>query len=46
MLAVKVAGGAFDVGRFRRYFRRWFVLGWPAFIGLVGTFWLMVVKPG
>lgn len=46
MLAVKVTGGTFDAWLFRRYFRRWFVLGWPAFIGLVGTFWLMVVKPG
>jgi uncharacterized membrane protein len=27
------------------YFRRWFVLGWPAFIALMGVFWLMVAKP-
>jgi len=29
----------------RRAFRVWFVLGWPAFIALVGVFWLMVAKP-
>jgi uncharacterized membrane protein len=30
------------------YFRAmdaWFWLGWPAFIGLLGVFWLMVAKP-
>lgn len=25
--------------------RWWFWLGWPAFIGLLGIFWLMVAKP-
>ncbi len=28
-----------------RYFRIWFILGWPAFIGIPGIFWLMVAKP-
>ena len=23
----------------------WFLLGWPAFLGLVGVFWLMTAKP-
>ena len=27
------------------YYRRWFGLGWPAFIGVVIIFYLMVVKP-
>jgi uncharacterized membrane protein len=45
MLAVQVRGEAFDASRFRRYFRWWFALGWPAFIGLIGVFWLMVAKP-
>jgi len=31
--------------RYHRLFRVWFLLGWPAFIGLVGIFYLMVVKP-
>ncbi len=28
-----------------RLMRAWFWLGWPAFIGLVCVFWLMVAKP-
>jgi uncharacterized membrane protein len=28
-----------------RVMRWWFALGWPAFIGLTGVFWLMVAKP-
>lgn len=28
-----------------RAFRIWFALGWPAFIALMGIFWLMVTKP-
>ncbi len=31
-----------------RYFqlsRMWFLLGWPAFIGVIVIFWLMVTKP-
>ena len=31
---------------YQRYYRRWFVLGWPAFIGVLVIFYLMVVKPG
>lgn len=27
------------------YYRIWFALGWPAFIALMGVFWLMVAKP-
>jgi uncharacterized membrane protein len=27
------------------YYRRWFVLGWPAFIGVLVIFYLMVAKP-
>jgi uncharacterized membrane protein len=45
MLAVQVAGGDFDKVRFDRYFRWWFALGWPAFVGLAIVFWLMVAKP-
>lgn len=45
MLAQRADGGAFDAARFRRYFRRWFALGWPAFGGLIAVFWLMVAKP-
>ena len=28
-----------------RYMRWWFGLGWPAFIGVMAIFWLMVIKP-
>lgn len=45
MLAAKVAGGAFDAALFARLRRRWFWLGWPAFLGLVIVFHLMVAKP-
>ncbi len=45
MLGAKMAGEAIDDARLRRYFRRWFALGWPAFVGLVAVFWLMVAKP-
>jgi len=30
---------------YHRTVRYWFVLGWPAFLGLVAVFWLMVAKP-
>lgn len=30
---------------YRRYFWRWFALGWPAFIAMLVIFWLMVDKP-
>jgi uncharacterized membrane protein len=28
-----------------RYMRAWFLLGWPAFLSLIGVFALMVMKP-
>jgi uncharacterized membrane protein len=31
--------------RYNRLFKIWFLLGWPAFIGLVIVFFLMVMKP-
>jgi len=30
---------------YNRLFRLWFALGWPAFLGLVVVFYLMVTKP-
>ena len=27
------------------YYRRWFILGWPAFIGVLIIFYLMLAKP-
>lgn len=31
--------------RYYRIMRWWFWLGWPAFIGVIAIFWLMVMKP-
>lgn len=30
---------------YRRTMRWWFALGWPAFLGLTATFWLMIARP-
>ena len=45
MLAHSVATGDALPERYGRLFRIWFVLGWPAFIGLIVVFFLMVMKP-
>jgi uncharacterized membrane protein len=31
---------------YQKYYRWWFALGWPAFIGVLVIFYLMVAKPG
>ncbi len=31
--------------RYHRLFKMWFLLGWPAFVGLVVVFYLMIAKP-
>jgi uncharacterized membrane protein len=31
--------------KYQKYYRRWFVLGWPAFVGVLVIFYLMVAKP-
>ncbi len=30
---------------YARAMRLWFLLGWPAFLGLIATYWLMIAKP-
>ena len=30
---------------YRRTMRWWFALGWPAFLALTATFWLMIARP-
>ncbi len=30
---------------YRRCFRLWFALGWPAFTAVIGIFWLMLARP-
>jgi uncharacterized membrane protein len=32
-------------GEYKKYYRWWFALGWPAFIGVLVIFYLMVAKP-
>jgi uncharacterized membrane protein len=46
MLEAKVRGADFDDAAFERLRKIWFLLGWPAFLGLIAVFWLMVTKPG
>jgi uncharacterized membrane protein len=46
MLAESLRTGAALPASYRTLFRAWFLLGWPAFLGLVAIYWLMVVKPG
>jgi uncharacterized membrane protein len=43
--AACVETGAALPDAYFRLMRAWFWLGWPAFIGLVFVFWLMVAKP-
>jgi uncharacterized membrane protein len=45
MLEAQAAGEAIDRKLYERLFRAWFLLGWPAFGGLVVVFFLMVLKP-
>ena len=37
--------GAPISARYRGYARWWFALGWPAFLGVIAIFYLMVFKP-
>lgn len=30
---------------YHRLFRLWFVLGWPAFAGVIAIYWLMITRP-
>lgn len=45
MLETAVSDGGFDRQKYERLRKMWFLLGWPAFLGLVVVFWLMVTKP-
>lgn len=46
MLEREAQGEATDRRLYDRLFRLWFLLGWPAFGGLIVVFFLMVLKPG
>jgi uncharacterized membrane protein len=39
------AAGAPLPDRYRRLYRVWFALGWPAFLSVIGILWLMIAKP-
>ncbi len=45
MWRARLDGEVVDEALLARRFRTWFLLGWPAFAGLVTVFWLMVAKP-
>lgn len=45
MLKTAVDTGAPLPDSYHTLFRIWFLLGWPAFMGLVAVFFLMVMKP-
>ena len=40
-----VETGAILPDRYHALFKAWFMLGWPAFVGLIVIFFLMVFKP-
>jgi len=45
-LAVAAAAGGTPLPpEYHRVMRLWFGLGWPAFLGTMAIFWLMVAKP-
>lgn len=41
----QIADGEALPARYFNLSRTWFVLGWPAFAGVIVIFWLMVAKP-
>lgn len=45
IVAECVENGTELPARYHKLFKIWFTLGWPAFIGLVVVFYLMVAKP-
>jgi uncharacterized membrane protein len=45
MAIVAAANGSALPAAYQRYYRWWFALGWPAFIGVLVIFYLMVAKP-
>tara|TARA_B100001989_G_scaffold252946_1_gene237104 strand:- start:1044 stop:1604 length:561 start_codon:yes stop_codon:yes gene_type:complete len=45
MVATAVKTGEPLPERYYRLFKIWFLLGWPAFVGLIIVFYLMVAKP-
>lgn len=44
-IADAVPDGQALPARYNRLSRWWFALGWPAFLGVIAIYWLMVAKP-
>jgi uncharacterized membrane protein len=44
LIGANATGGELP-DRYAKLFRLWFLLGWPAFVGLVVVFFVMVAKP-
>ncbi|MEJ0100129.1 MAG: DUF2269 domain-containing protein [Pseudomonadota bacterium] len=40
-----VAEGVALPPEYHRYFKLWFLLGWPAFAGVLAIFWIMIARP-
>jgi uncharacterized membrane protein len=45
LATVAMANGTALPPAYFRCMRAGFLLGWPAFLAVVGVFWLMLVKP-
>jgi uncharacterized membrane protein len=45
LAAAAAASGGPLPDRYQRLFRAWFILGWPAFIGVMAIFALMIARP-
>jgi uncharacterized membrane protein len=45
LAAAAAAGGTALPAEYQRQFRLWFALGWPAFLGVIAIFVLMLWKP-
>ena len=43
--AIAARGGTALPAAYHRCMHWWFVLGWPAFLAVLGAFWLMIAKP-
>lgn len=43
--AAALRSGSALPATYHRCMRWWFALGWPAFVAVLGAFWLMIAKP-
>ncbi|MGI9383814.1 MAG: DUF2269 family protein [Methyloligellaceae bacterium] len=45
LAAEAASDGAPLTAVYRRHMRHWFLLGWPAFLGVLAIYWLMITRP-